>query len=145
MHRRHSPAPGPPWLPSRSDHRRIVPLVLPSLDAERPSQYRSHNGYRKGHLVKFLSTRMLRNQPGAVRKLAQEDDLVLTANGKPVAILVAVDEQEFEETAQAIRRARAQMAVSRMRRESARRGLERLSESAIEAEIRAVRSRRKPG
>ena len=35
--------------------------------------------------VKFLSTRVLRNRPGYVRELARDDDLVLTANGKPVA------------------------------------------------------------
>lgn len=93
--------------------------------------------------MKFLSTRDLRNRPGYVRDLAREDDLVLTANGKPVAILVGVEDDEFEETARAIRQAKAQCALSRMRRESARRGLNRLSASAIQAEIRAVRSKRK--
>ena len=38
--------------------------------------------------MKFLSTRDLRNRPGIVRELAKKDDLVLTANGKPVAILL---------------------------------------------------------
>lgn len=93
--------------------------------------------------MKFLSTRDLRNRPGYVRELAQQDDLVLTANGKPVAILVGVEDDEFEETARAIRQAKAQLALSRMRRQAARRGLDRLSPSAIDAEIRAVRSRRK--
>lgn len=93
--------------------------------------------------MKFLSARVLRNRPGYVRKLVRRDDLVLTTNGKPVAILVGVEEGEFEETAQAIRRAKAQLAVSRMRRRAARRGLQRLPLSAINAEIRAVRLRRK--
>ena len=93
--------------------------------------------------MKFLSTRDLRNRPGYVRELAREDDLVLTANGKPVAILVGVEEQDFEETARATRRAKAQLAVSRMRRLAARRGVARLPLSAVNAEIRAVRSRRK--
>ena len=35
--------------------------------------------------MKFLSTRELRNRPGFVRDLAQKEDLVLTANGKPIA------------------------------------------------------------
>ena len=93
--------------------------------------------------MKFLSARVLRNRPGYVRELAREDDVVLTANGKPVAILVGVEDQEFEETARAIRRAKAQMTLSRMRRQAARRGRDRLSPSAINAEIRAVRSKRK--
>jgi PHD/YefM family antitoxin component YafN of YafNO toxin-antitoxin module len=93
--------------------------------------------------VKFLSTRELRNRPGFVRELAKKDDLVLTANGKPIAILLGIEEDELEETAQAIRQAKAQRALSRMRRSAARRRLEKLSPSAIDAEIRAVRSKRK--
>lgn len=94
--------------------------------------------------MKFLSTRDLRNRPGYVRDLAQEDDLVLTANGKPIAILVGVRDDDLEETARAIRQVKAQRALSRMRRQAARRRLERLSPSSIDAEIRAVRSKRKP-
>jgi antitoxin (DNA-binding transcriptional repressor) of toxin-antitoxin stability system len=94
--------------------------------------------------MKFLSTRELRNRPGYVRDLAQNDDLVLTVNGKPIAILIGVPDDDFEETARAIRQARAQRALSRMRRESAKRGVERFSSAAVDAEIRAVRSKRKP-
>ena len=93
--------------------------------------------------MKFLSTRDLRNRPGYVRELAREDDLVLTVNGKPIAILVGVEDDELEETARAIRQAKAQRALSRMRGGAARRGIERLSPQAIDAEIRAVRSKRK--
>ncbi|MPY87528.1 MAG: hypothetical protein GEU99_06375 [Luteitalea sp.] len=94
--------------------------------------------------MKFLSTRDLRNRPGYVRDLAQEDDLVLTANGKPIAILVGIEEDEFEDAARAIRRAKAQLALSRMRRQAAARGVDRLSSTDIDSEIRAVRSKRKP-
>ena len=93
--------------------------------------------------MKFLSTRELRNRPGYVRDLAQKDDLVLTTNGKPVAILLGIEEDELEETARAIRQAKAQLALSRMRRQAARRGADRMPARAIDAEIRAVRSRRK--
>lgn len=94
--------------------------------------------------MKFVSTRELRNRPGHVRDLAQKDDLVLTANGKPIAILLGVEEGELEETAKAIRQAKAQLALSRLRKQAARRGSERMSASAIDREIKAVRSRRKP-
>lgn len=94
--------------------------------------------------MKFVSTRELRNRPGYVRNLAQKDDLVLTANGKPIAILLGVEEDELEETARAVRQARAQLALSRLRKQAARQGTDRMSASAIDAEIRAVRSRRKP-
>ena len=93
--------------------------------------------------MKFLSTRELRNRPGYVRKLVQKEDLVLTANGKPIAMMLGVKDDDLEETAHLIRQAKAQRALFRMRREAARRGLDKLSPEAIDAEIRAVRSKRK--
>ena len=40
--------------------------------------------------MKFISSRELRNRPGLVQKeLSNQEDLVLTSNGKPVAILIA--------------------------------------------------------
>ena len=93
--------------------------------------------------MKFVSTREFRNRPGHVRALAQKDDLVLTAKGKPIGILVGVEADDLEEMARAIRQARAQRALSRMRRHAARRGLDRLPPRAVAAEIRAVRSGRK--
>lgn len=93
--------------------------------------------------MKFLSTRDLRNRPGYVRDLAQKDDLVLTTNGKPIAILLGIEEDELEETARAIRQAKAQLALSRLRKQTARRGADRMPARAIDAEIRAVRSQRK--
>ncbi|MGH9571416.1 MAG: type II toxin-antitoxin system Phd/YefM family antitoxin [Candidatus Angelobacter sp.] len=94
--------------------------------------------------MKFLSTRDLRNRPGFVRELAQKEDLVLTVNGKPIAILLGVEEDDLEETALAIRQAKAQRALSRMRREAARRGSARSSPSVVDEQIRAIRSKRKP-
>jgi antitoxin (DNA-binding transcriptional repressor) of toxin-antitoxin stability system len=93
--------------------------------------------------MKFVSTRELRNRPGFVRELAQKEDLVLTADGKPIAILLGIEEDDLEETALVIRQARAQRALSRMRQQAARKGAQ-ASPRAIEAEIRAVRRKRKP-
>ncbi len=93
--------------------------------------------------MKFLSTRELRNRPGYVRKLVQKEDLVLTANGKPIAIMVGIRDEDLEQTAHLLRQARAQLALSRIHREAARRGLDKLSLAEINAEIRAVRAKRK--
>ena len=92
--------------------------------------------------MKFVSTRDLRNRPGFVRELARKEDIVLTANGKPVALLLGLEDDDFEETAQAIRQARAQRALSRMRRQAESKGLSDMSLSRINAEVRAVRSKR---
>lgn len=93
--------------------------------------------------MKFLSTRDLRNRPGVVRDLMRNEDVVLTSNGKPVALLMRVEEDDLEETARAIRQARAQQALSRMRREAAEHGLDNLGPEFIEREIRVVRTQRK--
>ena len=93
--------------------------------------------------MKFLSTHDLRNRPGFVRELARKEDIVLTANGKPIALLLGLEEDDIEETAQAIRQARAQRALSRMRRQAVKRRISDMSLAAVNAEIRAVRSKRK--
>jgi antitoxin (DNA-binding transcriptional repressor) of toxin-antitoxin stability system len=92
--------------------------------------------------VKFVSTRVLRNRPGEVQSLVREDDVVLTANGKPIAILIGVDEDQLDQTAEAVRQVRARLALSRLRRHAAARGLTRLRPAAIGVEIRAARAGR---
>ena len=93
--------------------------------------------------MKFVSTRELRNRPGHVRDLAQKEELVLTANGKPIAILLAVEEDGLEDAARAIRQAKALLALSRLRKQAARKGSDRMSPADIDRQIRALRSRRK--
>ena len=66
--------------------------------------------------------------------------MILTSNGRPMAILAHVDETDVEATLAALRRARAQAAVARMRRAAAQ-----MSEAEIDAEIDAVRRERPPG
>ncbi len=92
--------------------------------------------------MRFFSSKELRNRPGRLRRSLREHDVVLTANGMPFALVVSVEEDEVEEMAALLRRARVQQAVSRMRRQAAERG-ERIPEEEMEAEIRAVRSDRK--
>ena len=92
--------------------------------------------------MEFIPVRDLRVQPSAVwDKLRQKGDLVLTSRGQPIAVLLSV-EHDLEHTLTAIRRVRAQMAVSEMRRVAQARGLDQLSEEEIEAEIQAARRER---
>lgn len=92
--------------------------------------------------MKFVSVRDLRNRPGQVRDLVRQEDVVLTVNGKPVAVLVAVGEENLEETFVALRRARAQAAVSRIRGRAQETGVSKLSPEDIDAEIQAARASR---
>jgi hypothetical protein len=92
--------------------------------------------------MRFITVRELRNTPTTVWSALDEGDLVLTSNGDPVAVLVRV-EDDLEDTLAAVRRARGQQAVSRLRRQSADAETARLTELEIEAEIAAARRDRK--
>lgn len=93
--------------------------------------------------MKFVSVRDLRGRPGQVwKKLAEERDLVLTSNGKPIALLSPVTEESFERDLATLRRARALAAVKAIQTESARRFPKGLSFAAINREIAAVRRKR---
>ncbi len=95
--------------------------------------------------MKFVSSREIRVNPRPVFQAAEEgDEVVITSRGKPVALLVGVDGEDLDETVRLVRRARAQAAVSRMRK-AAREGSESMSREEIEEEIRAVRSERAAG
>ena len=61
--------------------------------------------------MRFVSVRDLRGQPTKVwRELKQRGELVITSNGKPIAILTSASEDTFEDSLAAIRAARAQRA-----------------------------------
>lgn len=94
--------------------------------------------------MKFVSVRELRGQSAAVwNALAKEKDLVVTSNGKPVALLSETSEEQLEESLKILRRMRAQLAVSLMQRASLGAGTDRLTLDEINAEIDAVRKARR--
>lgn len=93
--------------------------------------------------MRYVSVRELRNRPGRLWSTLSKDDVVLTSNGKPMGVLVGVDETRLADTVEAIRRAKALLAVSRIRKKAAETGLNRLSMEEINREIREVRRRRR--
>jgi antitoxin (DNA-binding transcriptional repressor) of toxin-antitoxin stability system len=93
--------------------------------------------------MEFITVRDLRTRPSQIwDKLGQKQDLILTSNGRPIAVLSHIDEGRVEETLASLRRARAQAALSRLRADAATQGLDRLSADEIEAEIATARSER---
>ncbi|MBI2572215.1 MAG: prevent-host-death protein [Candidatus Schekmanbacteria bacterium] len=87
-----------------------------------------------------MSARELRNQTGLSAMLAEDDEVVLTVHGKPIAILVETDEETLDETIRSMRRARAQAALARMRRNAKKAGVSSLTEEEMAAEIQASRA-----
>ncbi len=90
--------------------------------------------------MRFVSVRELRNQSASVWKaLSEEKDLVITSNGKPIALLSAMVGEDPEVLLGAVRRVRAQAATTALQRSSLKAGTDRLSLEAINAEINAAR------
>ena len=94
--------------------------------------------------MQFVTVRELRNQSADVwRRLADEQEMVVTSNGRPIAILSAVAPENLEESLSAMRRARATAAVEAVQRQSVAAGTHRMARGDIQAEITAARRGRK--
>ena len=93
--------------------------------------------------MRFISVRDLNTKPKEVWSKIKEEELVVTSNGKPIALLSGVTEETLEKTVRAIRRSRALIALEEMQKESIKLGLDKLTESQIESEIQAVRKSRR--
>ena len=94
--------------------------------------------------MKFVTIRDLRANTAQLRKdLRKDREVVLTANGRPFALMTPVEPDTVEEEVLAIRRARAQAALSRIRAKAKTDGLDRTSMDEIGAIIAKVRRERR--
>ena len=93
--------------------------------------------------MKTVTIRDFRTRPKQVRDaLKQEQEAVLTANGRPVALMIPVDAGTVDQTLETLRRARGLEAVRALRRESREQGLDRLSDTDIDDIIKKTRRAR---
>ena len=93
--------------------------------------------------MKTITIRDLRTRPKQVREALQnEREAVLTANGRPVAVMIPVDAGSIDQTLETLRRARALEALREIRAESLRRGTARMAMRDIDAIIAKTRKRR---
>jgi hypothetical protein len=93
--------------------------------------------------MKFLSVRDLRGKSAQIwRDLPGEREMIVTSNGRPIAILAAITDGNLEESLSAFRRARAVEAVASIQRRSVEKQTDSISLDEINAEIKAVRKKR---
>jgi antitoxin (DNA-binding transcriptional repressor) of toxin-antitoxin stability system len=93
--------------------------------------------------MKFVSVRDLRGKSSEIWKdLSGEREMVVTSNGRPIAILAAINESNLEESLAAFRQARAVEAVASLQRKSLERGTDRISMEEIDSEIISTRKKR---
>ena len=94
--------------------------------------------------MKFVTVRELKQKTSEIWKLVRKgEELIITSNGKPVALLTGVSEASLEDDLDTLKRVNALKALERIQRESLRKGTLRMSRDEIEKEIRAVRKGRK--
>jgi prevent-host-death family protein len=93
--------------------------------------------------MRFISVRDLNTKPKEVWSKVKDEEVVITSNGKPIALLSGVTEETLENTVRAIRRSRAIIALEEMQKKSIHLGLDKWTDSQIESEIKAVRKSRK--
>jgi len=92
-----------------------------------------------GELMNFYSVRDLRTDSKSMwQDLTRGDEVVLTNNGKPSALIIDIPEGSFDEIVHAVRQAKAMIALNSMRRKAAKTGF--MSDDEIESLIDEARN-----
>lgn len=83
-------------------------------------------------------------RPRVVReRLAASEEMILTSNGRPMAVLMYVDDDDDpEDVLNAAREARSQIALRRIRERARRTGAATMSDPEIDGVITAARQAR---
>jgi antitoxin (DNA-binding transcriptional repressor) of toxin-antitoxin stability system len=90
--------------------------------------------------MKFATIREFRSKTAAMRRELQRGrEIILTANGRPIAIVSRVDADSLEDELTALRRARARIALDRIGADAKSRGLDKMTMAEIDALIAKVR------
>ncbi len=94
--------------------------------------------------MKFVTIKDLRSRTAAIRKdLAADEEIVVTANGRPIALLTAVEGDNLEQELLTHRRARARAALDRTRAQAVAAGTSSTPMRKVEAAVAAARKGRK--
>jgi antitoxin (DNA-binding transcriptional repressor) of toxin-antitoxin stability system len=95
--------------------------------------------------MKFITARELRGASANLWDiLPEEKEIVVTLNGKPVALITPISDTNFDASLREIRRAKAITAMSGMHKDAEKCGASKLTMEEIDAEIKATRKSRKP-
>ena len=94
--------------------------------------------------MNFLAVKDLKTPRIVRERLRKEGELLLMNNGKPMALLLDVDQQDDPQAMlDAVRDARSRLALSRVREAARRSGVAGMSLDDIEREIRQARAERR--
>ena len=94
--------------------------------------------------MKFISVRDFRISSSSIwRRLPSEREMIVTNNGRPVALLTPLTDETLEDTVSAVRRAKAINAVKKMQEISFKLGNDKMTLEEINAVITDVRKENK--
>ena len=94
--------------------------------------------------MRFLGIRDFRSNSAEVWKnLEKEKEIIITSNGKPIAILSSISETNLEESLKAFRQFRAMNAIDDIQNSSVIKRKNSICLNEIESEIEKVRKRNK--
>jgi len=90
--------------------------------------------------MKFVTVRDFRTSPSSIwKKLPSERELIITNNGKPIALLTPLNDETLEDTVSAVRKAKAINAVRKMQETSVSLGNDKMTIEEINSIIDDVR------
>lgn len=94
--------------------------------------------------IKWLASRELSARPGrALAAVSRSGRVLVTANGKPKAIMIPTSEATFAQDLELLDRVALARTVATIRADSVRQGTDALTADDIDAEVAAVRATRK--
>jgi len=94
--------------------------------------------------MKFVSVKDLRTSPAGIwKKLPTEREMIVTNNGKPIALLTPVSDYILEDMVTAVRRSKALLAMKRMQEISSSLGNNKMTLEKINEVIKDVRGKSK--
>lgn len=93
--------------------------------------------------MRFVSVRQLRSQSEKIFGNLDREEVVVTSNGTPVALLTPFSADTLDASLRAHRQAQTVMAMAALQESAAERGPDRLSDEEIMAEITSARQEHK--
>jgi prevent-host-death family protein len=94
--------------------------------------------------MNFYTVRDLRTHPREVwDKLSETQEIIITNNGKPTALMIGIDDESLEEVLASVRQSMAMRAVNKLRIASVRSGRSDMTSEDIDEEIYKARKEKR--
>ena len=91
--------------------------------------------------MKFITVRDFRTSSSGIWKaLPREQEMIITNNGKPIALLTPISDTTLETNISAIRSAKAINALKLLQQQSVKNGTDKMTMAEINAEIEKART-----